>query len=119
MKRIIIALVCALIAPLAFAQTNANGKQAAANTAERITVTGTMITATEDGAAANYQPNKTLVIRQDESNKPARYVLNGPGHVMDKSGEIIQTAIKPGARVRVFYTNDGDTRLVDHIVVMD
>ena len=117
MKRTVIALVSVLIAPIAFAQTNA--QKSAANTAERVTVTGTMITATEDGAAANYQPAKTLVIRQDDSNKPARYVLNGPGHVLSKSGEIIQTAIKPGARVRVFYTSDGDTRLVDHIVVMD
>ena len=87
-------------------------------TTEPITVTGTLIkTTTEEGSAANYQPGKTLVVREDRSNTPGSYVLNGPGHVVNKAGEVIQTAIKPGTRVRVYYTNMGDSRVVDHIVV--
>src|SRR4029077_16810140 len=32
--------------------------------------------------------------------------------------EIIQTGIKPGTRVRVYYANMGDLRMVDHVVVV-
>ena len=115
-KPVGILICCALLAPLAFAQPGSKGTK----TTEQITVTGTIIpSAIEDGAAANYQPAKTLVVREDNSNNPGRYVLNGPGHVVNKLGEIIQTGIKPGARVRVYYANMGDLRMVDHVVVLD
>src|SRR5206468_8782852 len=92
----------------------------ATKTTEQITVTGTIIpSAIEDAAAANYQPAKTIVVREDNSTNPGRYVLNGPGHVVNKLGEVIQTAIKPGARVRVYYANMGDLRMIDHVVVLD
>ena len=120
MKKTIVILACgALFAPLAFAQTRSTSTRQTATTAEEITVTGKIITATEEGAAANYQPVRTLVVREDRSNKPGRYVLDGPGHIMDKTGAIVQTAVKPGTRVRVYYTNRGDQRLVDHVVVLD
>ena len=120
MKKTIITLVCTLIAPLAFAQTHSTGIRHAATTAEPITVTGTIIKmTTEEGAAASYQPVKTLVVREDSLNSPGSYVLSGPGHVLNKAGEIVQTAIKPGTRVRVYYANMGDLRMVDHMVVVD
>jgi hypothetical protein len=72
---------------------------------------------TEEGAAASYQPAKTLVVREDRSNTPDSYILKGPGHVVNKAGEVIRTAIKPGTRVRVYYINMGDARVVDHVVV--
>ena len=114
MKKTIVALACcALFAPLAFAQTKTT------TTSETITVTGRIVTESSDGAAANYQPRKTLVIREDKSDKPGSYVLNGPGNVVDKRGEPVKTAVKPGTRVRVFYTNVGDQRVIDHVVVLD
>jgi hypothetical protein len=117
-KTIVTLACCALIAPLAFAQTNSTHKRQTAT--ETVTVTGAIITATtEEGAAASYQPVKTLVVREDGSNNPGRYVLNGPGHVVNKAGEIVQTAIKPGTRVLVYYVNAGDARVVDHVVVVD
>jgi hypothetical protein len=72
---------------------------------------------TEEGSAANYQPFKTLVVREDRSNTPGSYVLKGSGHVVNKNGEVIRTAIKPGAHVRIYYVNTGDQRVVDHVVV--
>ena len=55
------------------------GFESTKTTTETITVTGTVIPlAIEDGAAANYQPPKTLVVREDNANTPGRYVLNGP-----------------------------------------
>jgi hypothetical protein len=121
MKKVIVSLVCVLIAPLAFAQTNSNHKKQAktTTTTESITVTGTIIPTPEEGAATAYQPAKTLVVREDGSKHPGRYVLNGPGRVVDKAGRIVQTAIRPGARVLIYYTDAGDLRMVDHVVVLD
>ena len=117
-KTIVILACCALLAPLGFAQTGSKDARQGTTTTEPITVTGTLIkTTTEEGSAANYQPGKTLVVREDRSNAPGSYVLNGPGRVVNKAGEVIRTAIKPGARVRVYYINMGDSRVVDHVVV--
>jgi hypothetical protein len=117
-KPITILVCCALLAPLAFAQPESKGKGQGASTTEEITVTGTIIKMTsEEGAAANYQPVKTLVVREDRSNSPGTYVLNGRGHVVNKKGEVIQTAIKPGTRVHIYYANAGDSRTVDRVVV--
>ena len=120
MKKIIVTLSCLVIAPLAFAQPSSTDKKQGTTTAEPVKVTGAVIrTTTEEGAAASYQPTKTLVVREDRSNNPGRYVLNGSGHVVNKAGEIIQTAIKPGTRVRVYYANMGDLRMIDRVVVLD
>jgi hypothetical protein len=117
-KSITILVCCALLAPLAFAQPESKGKGQGASTTEEITVTGTIIKMTsEEGSAANYQPVKTLVVREDRSNSPGTYVLNGRGHVVDKNGQVIQTAIKPGTRVHIYYANAGDSRTVDRVVV--
>ena len=116
-KKTIVTIACTLIALLTFAQP---GSKSTKTTTETITVTGTIIpSAIEDGAAANYQPAKTLVVREDNSNNPCRYVLNGPGRVVNKLGEIIQTGIKPGSRVRIYYANMGALRMIDHVVVLD
>jgi hypothetical protein len=119
-KKTIVILACgALIAPVAFSQTRSTDKKQTTAAAEQpITVTGTIITMTTgEGSAANYQPFKTLVVREDRSNTPGSYVLSGPGHVVNKNGEVIQTAIKPGTHVRIYYVNTGDSRIVDHVVV--
>jgi hypothetical protein len=120
MKNLILTFGCVLIAPLAFAQPTSTNKKQGATTTEPVQVTGTIIrTTTEEGAAASYQPAKTLVVREDRSNNPGRYVLNGRGHVVNKAGEVVQTAIKPGTRVRVYYANMGDLRMIDRVVVID
>jgi hypothetical protein len=112
MKKTIVILVCLLVAPLAFGQTNSTHKKQ--TTAEPITITGTFIPTTEHGSAAIYQPPKTLVVNKDT---PGRYVLEGPSHVVNKKGEVVRTAIKPGARVQIYYANQGSLRAVDHVVV--
>jgi hypothetical protein len=119
-KKTIVILACgALIAPVALAQTRSTHKrQTTATTEQPITVTGTVIKMTTgEGSAASYQPFKTLVVREDRSNTPGSYVLNGRGRVVNKNGEVIQTAIKPGTHVRVYYVSTGDSRMVDHVVV--
>ena len=115
-KKTIVALACALIVPLAFAQTSTTITKQTTTTVEPITVTGTFI-AIEEGTAASYQPAKTLVVRTNDSNNPERYVLYGTGLVYNKLGQVVKTPIKPGTRVRVYYTNMGETRVVDHVEV--
>ena len=118
MKSTIVMLACLLLAPLAFAQPSSTNKKQ--TTTEPVTVTGAVIKmTTEEGAAASYQPIRTLVIREDNSTSAARYVVNGRGHVLNKAGQVVQTAIKPGARVRVYYANTSDVRTIDHVVVVD
>jgi len=120
MKKLIVTLGCLLITPLAFAQPSSTDKKQGATTTEPVNVTGTIIrTTTAEGAAASYQPGNTLVVREDSSNNPGRYVLNGRGHVVNKAGELVQTAIKPGTRVRVYYADMGDLRMIDHVVIVD
>ena len=111
MKKIIISIACcAFIAPLAFAQ----GPQTAS--VERgVTVTGTTTAITvEGGEAASFQPPKTLVVHNEGSGQ---YVLDGRGHVYNSKGEKVQTAVKPGAHVHVYFANNGGVRTVDHVVV--
>ena len=118
MKNIVITLAWLLLAPLAFAQPGSTNKKQ--TTAEPITVTGAIIKMTAgEGSAASYQPLRTLVVREDSSKNTDRYVLNGPGHVLDKTGKVVQTAIKPGARVRVYYAHTSDSSAIDHVVLLD
>jgi hypothetical protein len=84
---------------------------------ERVIVTAPIIEA-QGGRAASYQPAGTLVVRTDSAN-PERFDSFGPGLVYDKLGRAIRGPIRPGARVVVFYANDGYTRLIDHVVVLD
>jgi hypothetical protein len=115
MKKTILTLACLLIAPLAFAQTHSKRvRHTTTATEQPITVTAPMIITTEEGAAAIYQPFKTLVVSKDTLGS---YVLDGPGHIVNKNGEVIRTAIKAGTRVRVYYVNTGGLRVVDHVVV--
>jgi hypothetical protein len=113
-KNVTVALACVLIASLAFAQTTTT---TTTTTTERVTVTGTFI-GVEEGTAANYQPAKTLVIRTDKAN-PERFELYGSGVVYDKSGRVVTGQIRPGTRVRVFYTNTGSMRIVDHVELQE
>jgi hypothetical protein len=117
-KPIAILICCTLVAPLAFAQTGSKGKKQGATTTEGVTVTGTVLKmTTQEGSATNYQPFKTLVVREDRSNTAGSYVLNGRGHIINKNGEVIRTGVKPGSHVRVYYANMGDLRMIDHVVV--
>ena len=121
-KKAIIALACVLIASPAFAQTTTKRTRyhrttTALTTVEGVTVTAPII-ASQGGSAASYQPAGTLVIRTDGAN-PERFDTFGPGLVYDKYGRPVRAPIKPGARVVVFYADNGYTRLVDHVVVLD
>ena len=48
---------------------------------------------TDEGAAASYQPTKTLVVREDSSIILAPMLSKALGHGVHKAGEVIQTGI--------------------------
>ena len=117
-----LALACTLVAAPAFAQTIVERGRyypvaPAMTTSEQVIVTAPNIQV-QEGSAAAYQPAGTLVVRTDSANSE-RFDSFGPGLVYDKFGRARRGTVRPGARVVVFYTNNGYTRLVDHIVVLD
>lgn len=115
MIRVIVSIACcALIAPLAFAGPKQRTQSTTAS--ERgITVTGATIITVDRGEVASYQPPNTLLVRNDKD--PARYVLEGSGHVLNRKGELVRTAVRPGASVHVFFASTGGVRTIDHVVV--
>jgi hypothetical protein len=121
-KKAIIAFACVLMASPAFAQTITTRTRYHQTTTPLTTVEGVTVTApiisAQEATAASYQPAGTLVIRTESAN-PERFDMFGPGLVYDKYGRPVRGPIKPGARVVVFYANNGYTRLVDHVVVLD
>jgi hypothetical protein len=116
MKKLIVSLACcALDAPLAFAKESKQKKRTLAYIEPSVTVTApNTITRVELGEVAPYQPAGMLVVRQDG---PGRYVLDEPGHIFNPRGEMVGTALRPGTRVQVYFSGDGSSKTIDHVVV--
>ncbi len=113
-KKAIVTLACVLIASAVFAQTTTT---TTTTTTERVTVTGTL-TGVEEATAANYQPARTLVVRTDKANQE-RFELYGNALVYDKLGRVVTGPIKPGTRLRIFYTDTGSMRTVDRVELQE
>jgi hypothetical protein len=120
MKNIVIALVCALVASPAFGQPKSN-QEDKEGTEVGVTVTGAfVIIKSVEGVTAVRQPsNDTLVVRTAGTPLTGYYVLEGPGHLFDKSGrEVSHKAIHPGQSMRVVYTKDASGKVtVDRVIV--
>lgn len=120
MKKIAIALVCAVVASPAFAQPKSNQKEKE-GTEVGVTVTGAyVITKSVVGVTAVRQPNSnTLVVWTHGTPLTGRYVLEGPGHLFDKSGRAIShKAVYPGQPMRVVYITDASGKItVDRVIV--
>ena len=112
-KKIIIALVCALVTPLAFAQTSTTTTEQTTST-EPTTTTQTTTTYTA-GTVTTYEPSKTIVVKSDEG--PVSFALGTAARIVNGAGHVVTSALKPGQRVHVYYTGTGETRVVDHVVV--
>src|SRR5436189_2455918 len=113
-KRIMIALACALIAPLAFAQTSTTTTEQTTTATQPTTTTETTTTYTA-GTVTTYEPGKTIVVKSDQG--PVSFALGTAARVVNGAGHVVKSALRPGQRVRVYYTGTGDTRAVEHVVV--
>lgn len=120
MKNTVIALVCALVATPAFAQPKSNQVDKE-RTEVGVTVTGAfVITKSVQGVTAERQPSSdTLVVRTHGTPLTGYYVLEGPGHLFDKSGqEVSHKAVRPGQSMRVVYAKDASGKIrVDRVIV--
>jgi hypothetical protein len=113
-KKTIIALVCGLIAPLAFAQTSSTSTEQTTTTTQPTTTTETTTTYTA-GTVTTYEPGKTIVVKSDKG--PVSFALGTAARIVNGAGHVVKSALRPGQRIHVYYTGTGETRAVDRVVV--
>lgn len=122
MKKSMLILACAAIAPFAFAQTSTTTTESTTTkkpVATETTATTTTTTSTE-GTVATFEPGKTIVVRKVGVTDPISYTLGKTVKFVNKAGTVIEAStIKPGARVHVYYDGDGEARVVNRVVVDD
>jgi hypothetical protein len=111
MRQITIILVCALIAPLAFAQTR-HTKTQQTTTQPATTETVTTYTA---GVVTKYQPGKTIVVSSTQGR--VSFAMGTSARIVNTAGNAVTSALTPGQRVRVYYTGTGENRVVQRVVV--
>ncbi|HEU0210514.1 MAG TPA: hypothetical protein VFQ78_16240 [Candidatus Udaeobacter sp.] len=117
MKKTIIALVCALAAPLAFAQTSTTTTEETTTTNKPVTTTETTSTTYETGTVTTYEPGKTIVVRGEEG--PVSFALGTAAHVINAAGKAVTAPLRAGQKVRVYYTGPVEHRSVERVVVED
>src|SRR5437764_10529975 len=117
MKKLIIGLACAALAPFAFAQTSTTTTTERTTTAPATTTSTTSTTYTA-GTVTTYEPDKTIVVR-DEREGPVSFALHAPVRIVDRAGHVVKRVLTPKDRVRVYYTGTGETRVVEHVEVED
>jgi len=114
MKKTIIGFACALVAPLAFAQTSTTTTEI---TTEPATTTQTTSTTYTAGTVTTYEPGKTVVVRGDQG--PVSFALGTAARVVDGAGKIVTAPLRTGQKVRVYYTGPERERVVERVVVQD
>jgi len=112
-KKTINALACALIAPLAFAQTSTT------TTEQKTTTQRTKTTETGSGTVTTtYEPGKIIVVGSESGHDTFGFVLDKTVRYVNKAGrEIDEHLIKPGTRIHVYYDGTGETPVVNRVVV--
>jgi hypothetical protein len=117
MKRIMIGMVCALVAPLAFAQTGITDKQTTTTTTTQPATTTETTTTYSAGTVTTYTPGKTIVVKSEQG--PVSFALGTAARIVDGAGKIVTAPLRAGQKVKVYYTGTGETRVVEHVVVED
>ncbi len=117
MKRIMIGMVCALVAPLAFAQTGITDKQTTTTTTTQPATATETTTTYSAGTVTTYTPGKTIVVKSEQG--PVSFALGTAARIVDGAGKIVTAPLRAGQKVKVYYTGTGETRVVEHVVVED
>jgi hypothetical protein len=131
-KKVIIGLVCALLTPLAFAQTSmttseetTTSTKPATTTSEETTTSTKPTTTTETttsttytaGTVTTYEPGKTVVVKSDQG--PVSFALGTAARVVDGAGKVVTAPLRAGQKVRVYYTGPAESRTVERVIVED
>ena len=112
MKKTIIGIACALVAPLAFAQTSTTTTE---TTTEPATTTQTTSTTYTAGTVTTYEPGKTVIVKSDQG--PVSFALGTASRIVDGAGKIVTAPLRSGQKVRVYYTGPTESRTVERVVV--
>ncbi len=83
MKKTILGFACALIAPLAFAQTSTTTTEQTTTTAPETSTTTT--TTYSAGTVTTYEPGKTIVVKSHEG--PVSFALGTAARIVDGCGQ--------------------------------
>ena len=142
MKKTLLTLGCAALAPLAFAQTTAVKETTTTTTtttnapapvvpvtkttettttttapAVRATETTTTVTST-NGTVSTFEPGRTIVVRRAGVTDPISYALGKTVQYLDRAGRTIEASmVRPGVPVQVYYDTTGETQVVSRVVV--
>ena len=116
MKKTILGLACALITPLAFAQTSTTTTDQTTST-QPSTSTSTTTTSTTyaAGTVTTYTPGKTIVVKSTEG--PVSFALGTAANIVDATGKVVTAPLRAGQKVRVYYTGPADSRTVERVIV--
>ncbi|HEY4272749.1 MAG TPA: hypothetical protein VGM65_12160 [Candidatus Udaeobacter sp.] len=117
MKKTIIALVCGLAAPLAFAQTSTTTTEETTTSRPTTTTETTTNTTYEAGTVTTYEPGKTIVVKGEQG--PVSFALGTAARVVDGAGKIVTAPLRAGQKVRVYYTGPTERRTVERVIVED
>jgi len=115
-KRTIIALVCGLVAPLAFAQTSSTTTEET-TTSTRPSTTTTTSTTYEAGTVTTYEPGKTIIVKGEEG--PVSFALGTAANIVNAAGKAVTAPLRAGQKVRVYYTGPTEHRTVERVIVED
>ncbi len=114
MKKSILTLACALIAPLAFAQTSTTTTEQTTSTNPATSTTETTTTYSA-GTVSTYEPGKTIVVKSDQG--PVSFALGTAARIIDGAGRIVTAPLRSGQKVKVYYTGTGENRVVERVMV--
>jgi hypothetical protein len=117
MNKSLLTIACALVAPVAFAQTSTTVTEQ--TTSAPPATTTTTSTTYEAGTVTTYTPGKTIVVKREHESGPLSFALNTTSRVVDATGKIVTAPLRAGQKVRVYYTGTGDTRVVERVQVED
>jgi hypothetical protein len=113
MKRLLSVLACAIVVPVAFAQTN----RAPTNLITPPPSHTDDVPGTATGLVTAFLPGQTITVKTQAAN-PMSFALSKTMKVVDSKGKAIKLdKIRPGARVRVSYEGNEDTRTATRILV--
>jgi hypothetical protein len=107
MKKTILSIACAAVAPLALAQVETS-------------TSTTTTTTTGGGTITEFEPGTSIVLK--ESSGPRTYKMGKTVTYVTKSGKSIsenevRTRIKVGVPVHVHYSGEGESMMVDRVIV--
>jgi hypothetical protein len=112
MKKAIVGIACALVAPLAFAQTSTTTTETTTQPATTTQTTSTTYTA---GTVTTYEPGKTVIVKSDQG--PVSFALGTAARIVDGAGKVVTAPLRSGQKVRVYYMGPTESRTVERVVV--